>query len=187
MGPQPVHYIPILTTILAIPFALEIYQRYRAHPDRLHLLWWAIGIWRAAGWTALLALLLYAPIQALRTRENQARVAAINLAVWVGIVFASFWGGGDQWDNPRYRVAFVALQLALAAHVLVQQWRRPDPWMRRVLLFTGSVLLWFLPWYLRRYTDFDLLFGWTVIDISKLVSAGVLSGILLAVWDWAKE
>ena len=44
MGPQPVHYIPILTTILAIPFALEIYQRYRAHPDRLHLLWWAIGI-----------------------------------------------------------------------------------------------------------------------------------------------
>jgi len=39
-----VHYIPIVTTILAVPFALEIYRRYRAHPERLHLLWWAIGI-----------------------------------------------------------------------------------------------------------------------------------------------
>ena len=39
-----VHYIPIVTTILAIPFALEIYKRYREHPERLHLLWWALGI-----------------------------------------------------------------------------------------------------------------------------------------------
>ena len=27
-----------------MPFALEIFRRYRAHPERLHLLWWAIGI-----------------------------------------------------------------------------------------------------------------------------------------------
>jgi len=39
-----VHYVPIVTTILAVPFSLEIYRRYRAHPERLHLLWWAIGI-----------------------------------------------------------------------------------------------------------------------------------------------
>ena len=44
MGPGIVHYIPIITTILAIPFALEIYRRYRQHPERLHLLWWALGI-----------------------------------------------------------------------------------------------------------------------------------------------
>ena len=44
MQPTLVHYIPIVTTILAVPFAWEIYRRYRAHPDRLHLLWWAIGI-----------------------------------------------------------------------------------------------------------------------------------------------
>ncbi len=44
MSASLVHYIPIVTTILAVPFALEIYRRYRAHPDRLHLLWWAIGI-----------------------------------------------------------------------------------------------------------------------------------------------
>ena len=44
MSPAAVHFIPIVTTILAIPFALQIYGRYRQHPDRLHLLWWAIGI-----------------------------------------------------------------------------------------------------------------------------------------------
>ena len=44
MSAAPVHYIPLLTTLLAIPFSLEIYRRYRAHPDRLHLWWWAVGI-----------------------------------------------------------------------------------------------------------------------------------------------
>ena len=44
MSPAAVHYVPIVTTILAIPFALEIFRRYREHPERLHLLWWALGI-----------------------------------------------------------------------------------------------------------------------------------------------
>lgn len=42
--PTLVHYIPIVTTLLAVPFSLEIFRRWRAHPDRLHLLWWAIGV-----------------------------------------------------------------------------------------------------------------------------------------------
>ncbi|MGE0812686.1 MAG: hypothetical protein AB7O28_08840 [Vicinamibacterales bacterium] len=44
MGPSAVHFIPIVTTVLAVPFSLEIFRRYRQFPDRLHLLWWAIGI-----------------------------------------------------------------------------------------------------------------------------------------------
>jgi hypothetical protein len=44
MSPSAVHFIPIVTTILAVPFSLEIYRRYRQHPERLHLLWWALGI-----------------------------------------------------------------------------------------------------------------------------------------------
>jgi len=44
MSASLVHYIPIVTTLLAVPFAVEIFRRYRAHPERLHLLWWAIGI-----------------------------------------------------------------------------------------------------------------------------------------------
>ena len=42
--PTLVHYIPIVTTLLAVPFSVEIFRRWRQHPDRLHLLWWAIGV-----------------------------------------------------------------------------------------------------------------------------------------------
>jgi hypothetical protein len=44
MQPTFVHYIPVLTTLLTVPFALEIFRRWRAFPERLHLLWWAIGV-----------------------------------------------------------------------------------------------------------------------------------------------
>jgi hypothetical protein len=44
MAPELVHYIPVLTTILCVPFSLEIFRRYREHPERLHLLWWSLGI-----------------------------------------------------------------------------------------------------------------------------------------------
>jgi len=44
MSSSLVHFIPIVTTLLAVPFSIEIFRRYRAHPGRLHLLWWALGI-----------------------------------------------------------------------------------------------------------------------------------------------
>jgi hypothetical protein len=43
-GPQLVHFVPIITTVLTVPFALNVWARYRRYPERLHLLWWAIGI-----------------------------------------------------------------------------------------------------------------------------------------------
>lgn len=39
-----VHYIPIATTLLAIPFAVTLFRRYRERPGRTHLLWWGIGV-----------------------------------------------------------------------------------------------------------------------------------------------
>jgi hypothetical protein len=44
MQPTFVHYIPVVTTLLSVPFALEIYRRWRTYPERLHLLWWSIGV-----------------------------------------------------------------------------------------------------------------------------------------------
>lgn len=43
-GPSFVHYIPIVTTIVAVPFAVEILRRWRQHPERLHLFWWGLGV-----------------------------------------------------------------------------------------------------------------------------------------------
>lgn len=39
-----VHYLPILTTILAACFSLNLARRYRARPTAKHYLWWAGGV-----------------------------------------------------------------------------------------------------------------------------------------------
>jgi hypothetical protein len=44
MSPDAVHYVPVVTTILAVIFSTEIFRRYREHPERLHLWWWAFGV-----------------------------------------------------------------------------------------------------------------------------------------------
>lgn len=40
----PIHFIPILTTILAVTFAVVILRRYRERRSGPHLLWWGAGI-----------------------------------------------------------------------------------------------------------------------------------------------
>jgi drug/metabolite transporter (DMT)-like permease len=40
---QPVHFLPILTTLIAFPFAASVFRRYRQRGGT-HLLWWSAGI-----------------------------------------------------------------------------------------------------------------------------------------------
>lgn len=148
---------------------------------RGNILWYLLAIWRALGWALLLPFLLYAPLRALRNREGGLALGA-SLAVWIVILSASFRSGGDQWDNPRYRVAFFCLQVALVAWVWVNQEREPDPWLRRMLVGVGFVLAWFVPWYLRRYTPLT----WPIVDVFKTFGLGVVSAILYWVWDWVR-
>lgn len=149
-------------------------------------IWRVIGVWRALGWTLLLPVLIYAPIRAIRTRgkENQwSLMIGLSVAAWIVILIAAFWGGGDMWDNPRYRVSFSTFQIALAAWMAVAQLRNPDPWMRRALVGVLAILAWFLPWYLRRYTSFE----WPVVDLFKLLGLGVATAVLYSLWDWAGQ
>ena len=145
--------------------------------------WWGIAIWRALGWSALLLLLIYAPIRALRGLNRSIALGA-SMAVWMVILVAALLGGGDQWDNPRYRASFAGLQIVLAAWVWVEQRRDPDPWMRRVLVGMGLVFLWFAPWYMRRYIP---AFTWPVVDLFKTFGLGLASAVLFVVWDWARS
>jgi hypothetical protein len=152
------------------------------------IIWRGIAIWRALGWTALLVFLIYAPIRALRridadryTPTAIRLVLGVGVVVWLGIFIASYRGGGDQWDNPRYREAFASLQVALAAWAIVAQRHRQDAWLRRALVGAGLILAWFLPWYLRRY----IYLPWAVTDLFKTLGLGVASMVLYWVWDWA--
>ena len=147
-------------------------------------IWRLIAIWRALGWTLLLPLLLYASLRLWRKDGYSPQVArGLGLAVWLVILLASFRSGGDLWDNPRYRVIFASLQVALAAWALSAPRGAPDPWLRRVLVGLGLVLAWFMPWYLRRYTPLQ----WPVVDLFKTLGLGLASAILYWFWDWAGE
>lgn len=42
--PDPIHYLPIATTLVAIPFVTSLVARFRAKGGGPHLLWWAAGV-----------------------------------------------------------------------------------------------------------------------------------------------
>ncbi|MCW5875574.1 MAG: hypothetical protein KIS85_01710 [Anaerolineales bacterium] len=142
--------------------------------------WVAIGVWRALGWTALLALLLYAIYMVLRDRQWTRLPGALLLVVWGANIVTSYRGGGDMWDNPRYRSAFAALQISLAAWAWVRSRERGDPWLRRAFVSALWVIAWFIPWYLRRYTAFE----WPIVDLHQVVGLGLVSAALYIIWDW---
>ncbi len=144
-------------------------------------LWWGIAIWRALGWTALLAGLLLASLRALRRGKGAALPVALLLVVWAAALVAAYRGGGDMWDNPRYRAVLAVPQIALAAWGVWEQRRRPSPWVGRLLRGAALGALWLFPWYLRRYTPLD----WAVVSIFKTLALGGVTLLLYAVWDWA--
>ncbi len=138
-------------------------------------IWKGIAIWRALGWTLLLAGLLYAPLRAARFAEQRRTALAFALAAWLVVLITSFWGGGDDWDNPRYRAAFAAVQVALAAWAFASQRRQPDPWLKHLLASGGIFLLWVALWYLKRYWP---AFAWPVTELSHTVALGAGSAIV---------
>jgi hypothetical protein len=144
-------------------------------------IWRWIGIWRAMGWAVLLPFLIYAPLRAWRHNQSGDFARGLSLAVWLAILTASYRGGGDLWDNPRYRLAFASLQVALVAWAWTEQRRAADPWLRRALVSVALILAWFLPWYLQRYLQLP------VGDLFKTFGLGVASAVLYIVWDWARQ
>ena len=107
------------------------------------------------------------------------------MVMWAYILIASYRGGGDLWDNPRYRAIFRGIQVALAAWAWAKQRELKDPWLRRAIGAAALIVLWFIPWYLRRYAVFP--FGWSVVDLPDVLGLGFISAALFAIWDWARE
>jgi hypothetical protein len=146
--------------------------------------WIVIGVWRALGWTALLAMLVYASYLALRSRGWRELPGALLLSNWVVSFVASYRGGGDLWDSPRYRSAFAAAQLTLAAWAWVSQQRSNDPWLRRAAVSAVLLSLWFVPWYLRRYVGLE---WWPLVEIYQVIGVGLATCVAYIFWDWMRR
>ncbi len=145
--------------------------------------WAVIGVWRAVGWTVILALLVYATYLALRTGVWLRLPGVWLLANWAVSIIASYRGGGDLWDNPRYRSAFASVQVLLAAWGWVQQQETKDPWLRRSLVSALIICAWFVPWYLRRYVGLE---WWPIVELYQLMGIGLATCALYILWDWLR-
>lgn len=146
-------------------------------------IWPWITALRSIGWTLLLVMLIYSPFLAFRTKGDNSQFAkVISLIVWIGILIASLRGGGDMWDNPRYRSAFLGIQAGLAAWAWFEHRRVNDPWLRRFGLGMAAILAWFIPWYMRRYSGLN----WPISDLFTTIAAGMVSAVLIILWDWAR-
>lgn len=145
------------------------------------IIWKVIGILRAAGWYALLPALILSfwaessPDEELNRAERRIRLW-LSLIVWGWVLFTALRGGGDQWDNPRYRLILFLWQAILAGHVWVWWRETRNVWLPRVIGMEIVLVVVFAQWYLNRYLHLggQLPFAWMVILI--LVAWALIAG-----------
>jgi len=143
----------------------------------------AIAIWRAVGWFILLPILIYALFAAFRRAGLRSLQAYLALLVWGTALLVSYRTAGDQWDNVRYRVVFLAAQAALAGWAWTHARRTSSPWLRRVTIIVGVATLLFIQWYAGRYYKTPSLSLFTTIGILGVFFVSYLIGaVSLDVW-----
>jgi len=130
------------------------------------LTWRITGIARALGWYLFWPLLLYAFIAAWKNEGIRERRLWlwITLISWMWIILTALRGGGDQWDNPRYRAILLPWQALASGYALACFRSRSDSWLVRIFLIESVFLAFFTQWYLSRYFHIggQIPFGWMV-------------------------
>lgn len=116
-------------------------------------IWKAIYILRSLGWYALLPALILSFGAAAGQGAGRKRnvLLWLSLLAWTWILLAALRGGGDSWDNPRYRTILFLWQSILAGHVWVWWRETRNVWFVRVVLCEAVFLLVFTQWYVSRY------------------------------------
>jgi len=144
----------------------------------------ALGILRGLGWYALLPFLLYSLRSIWKTADKRERLAWLWLWLvsWAWIIISAARAGGDQWDNPRYRVILLLFQAALAAQALIWQRATRDRWLGRILAVEGVFLVLFGYWYISRYAGLGLRVFHVFIVFAAI--AVISAGILIGGWLW---
>jgi hypothetical protein len=154
--------------------------------DSAALIWQGIAVWRSLGWTLILPFLVTAPFISWQRDGWRSPAVGLSILVWIGIFLSSYRGGGDQWDNPRYRVIWIGLQATLTAWVWITLRQEKSAWLRRVLVSMGLILIWWVPWYLRRVT----VLMWPIQDVFWTLGLGVFSALIylgIEIWYERKQ
>jgi len=124
------------------------------HPTKP--IWIIIGLLRALGWYTLLPMLILSFVAAAGSGSRKTRnlILWLSLLAWVWILLAALRGGGDLYDNPRYRTILFLWQSILAGNVWVWWRETRNVWFTRILACEVVFLLVFTQWYASRYIKF---------------------------------
>lgn len=149
--------------------------------------WKVIAIFRSLGWYLLIPFFIGSFLSVWKMPDSAERRSRIWLWVitCVWILVSSYRAGGDQWDNPRYRVIFLLWQALLAASTWVWWRSTHNAWMGRILAVEGVFLVLFGYWYAARYTH------WQAGQVHVFVVLGVILAIscviLVGGWIWDRR
>lgn len=149
--------------------------------DASNPVWQPVGILRSLGWYLLLPLLAFSLVSILKSPKEDQKFAWLWLFIitWVWIAVSSLRAGGDQWDNPRYRLIFLAFQSLLAAKTWQYYRSTRNPWLPRLITIEVIFLTLFSYWYASRY--FGAL---PQMSFGVLVSLVVGLSVVVVLWGW---
>jgi hypothetical protein len=121
--------------------------------------------------------LIYGFVYFFREKEKNTKIqfGVIWLISIFWIILSSVRAGGDMWDNPRYRISFLVFISFVVAQAILHGWRTKDHWLTRIFLAEVIFVLFFLQWYIARYTGiFD--------NLPFLYMVGILSFIFVLIF-----
>ncbi len=138
-----------------------------------------ISILWAVGWYVLAPVLVFAFFAVWRAQPDSDRRVLVWLALsallWT--LLSAVRGGGDQWDNPRYRALFLPWMGLLAGWAWQWARERHNPWLGRIYLVSLVFIAAFMAWYLSRYAHwFGGLQFWFVVAGVVILSTAILAG-----------
>jgi hypothetical protein len=140
-----------------------------------------LGILRGIGWYALLPLLLYGIFPIWKMTDKRERLAWLWLwaVVWAWILISAARGGGDQWDNPRYRTILLVFQAILAFQVISIQQHSHERWLGRLMAIEAVFVACFAVW---TWTRKDV--NPYLLPINQAVAMFVGGSLLILIGDW---
>jgi hypothetical protein len=142
-------------------------------------IWRIIGIARAAGWYALLPMLILSFLAGTKWGGGKTRsiILWLSLIIWLWILIAALRGGGDLWDNPRYRTILFVWQSMVAGWVWVWWRETRNSWFIRVVACELVFVLIFTQWYASRYMQLGFQLPFAVMVALILGLWGTILGI----------
>ncbi len=146
------------------------------------LFWKILNSLRATGWYLMLPILVYGIVYFFREKEKIKKFE--YLVIWSFSVFwimlSSIRAGGDMWDNPRYRLGFLIFIAYIIGVAFYHGWKTKDHWLTRLFIAELVFVLFFLQWYISRYTGLfeNLPFFQMVFVLSIIFGLILISGIV---------